>query len=145
MSILATKQIECSTRTRQFYSDRKLNGVIFDLALWKRAKKNSTIRFCFNSGVKDNDDACIGFTPNEPSKSLFEFYDCLRQLVIIEWVASLFFERFKSSLQERLVRNAKRQFGDDYILQRVTLDIDSLPETIGSEQDTARFRFKLLK
>lgn len=88
MSILATKQIECSPCKTLFYCPQNLNGVIFDLAFWKRSEKNPPIGFCLNSWVKDNDDAGIGFASNEAAEPLFEFYDCLWQLVIIEWISS---------------------------------------------------------
>ena len=123
----------------------KLNRIVFNLAFGKRTQKNSPIRFRFNPRVKHYDDPGISFASNQSLETLLEFNDRFWKLVITEWISACRSNCFQSRLQQRLVGNTERQFGNDHVLQRVALNVDALPETIGAEQNTTRVAFKLIQ
>ena len=60
-------------------------------------------------------------------------------MVVNEGVTAAGSDAFQPGFQQRVVWDAEGQPGDDHRFQRLARQVDSLPETLGSEQNGARF------
>ena len=82
---------------------------------------------------------------DQTAEALTQLDRCLGQLIIDEGISSGLADGFQPGLQQRMIRHAERQLGDDHVLQRLARHVDALPETVGSEQDRAGMGLELLQ
>ena len=95
--------------------------------------------------IAEHDEAAIVEIANEPPDALFEREHGLRQLELVERVASGSADRLGARLHERIARHGERQLVDHDEPQRAAAHVDALPEAAGAEQDRVAVGAKLIQ
>ena len=121
------------------------NGVDNHLAVGQAVEELLAVAFRADAGIEDDDLAGVGAAADQATEALLQFDDRFGERVFKERFASARFDRFHASFLQRLVGDGERQLGDDHVLQSVAGDIDSLPEAVGSKQDSARIGAKTVE
>ena len=88
----------------------KLKSIIVNeegFAFGDGGKEGLAVRFVDDAAVEDDNDAGIGFGADEAAETLLEFYDCGRQLIIVEGVAAVFFNLLYAPCDKRAIRNSE--------------------------------------
>ena len=98
-----------------------------------------------NAWIEDRHEAGVGASADQPADSLLELDDRFGDLIVHERVAAVGANRFEPRFEQRLVRHTERQLRDNDVLQCVTRNIDSLPETVGSEENSRRIGSKFFE
>ena len=111
-------------------------------AIRQRGGERRAVGFGGHARIGDQYDSRVGGGPNQASEALSEFDDGLGQLEVAKGVAASLSDRFEACLEQRMVRDAKRQLGYDDQFERIARHIDSLPKALGTEKDPAWMLFE---
>ncbi len=104
----------------------------------KRLDEYPTIGFGVDTRIGHHDDPGIGGGSDQTPKSLSHFDDRFRQLIVAKRIPTSGSNRFEPGFQERVVRDTEWKLRDDDVVQRITGNVDTLPERVGSEEDATR-------
>ncbi len=83
--------------------------------------------------VKNHDDTAVGGRSNQASKPLSQFDNRFRNLIVAKGIATSRFDRFQLGLQKRMIGDAERQLGNDYVAKRIAAH-RHLAKTVGAKE-----------
>src|SRR5262245_55093755 len=99
---------------------------IRNLIIRQTLEEQLSVRLGLEPVVEDREDSTVGPGADQTAQSLFQAQHCIRNLIVRERAAAIFFNVRRSSGDQRIARNLKRQLVDDYRAQRLSLHVDAL-------------------
>jgi len=95
--------------------------------------------------IEHDQYTAVGSRPDEPAKPLFEGKSGLGNLIVEESAASAILDCFDARLENWVARHGKRKPVDNHATQLLALNVDSLPERRGAEENRVRRRSELVE
>lgn len=93
----------------------------------------AAVLFCYQSRIEYADYPAIRLRAHQAPEPLFEFYLCLGHRIVAEGAAAILLDGRDSRLGDGRIRHGERQAVDNDTGERLSLDIDSLPECLRAE------------
>jgi len=101
----------------------------------ERLQKSLAVALAGDARIEEDKHSAVMEGTDESAKSLFQSEDGFGDLIVEERAAASFFDGFHACLDNGIAGDGEGQAVDDDATERFALDVDSLPETGGAEED----------
>lgn len=105
-------------------------------AVWREGlEEYLAVALASDAGIEEDEDAAVFERANEAAEALLESEDGFGNLVVEEGTAARFLDGAHAGLDDGIGGNGERQAINDDATEGFALNVDSLPEAGGAEED----------